>query len=77
MRLARERPDLDVDYIFTGHRREQYDRIAEPPPFYGKSPDAQRQALLRYWGALPPELQAKVLDLSETLAHLYLHFDKR
>ena len=77
LKLARERPEIDVDYIFTGHRRAEFERVAEPPAFYGNTPDAKRQALLRYWGALPPELQAKVLDLSETLAHLYLNFDKR
>lgn len=66
----------DADFLTTSHRRDEFAAgIAEPPPFYGNTQDAKGK-LLRYWRALPPDLQ-QILVLTESMAHIYLGFDKR
>lgn len=67
----------DADFLTTGHRRDEFIGISEPPPFYGNTQEAKGELLLRYWRALPPELQSGVLALTESMAHIYLGFDKR
>lgn len=71
-------PLSGVNFLTTSRRRDEFAvGIAEPPPFYGNTQDAKGELLLRYWRALPPELQCKILVLSESMAHIYPGFDKR
>ena len=51
----------DADFLTTGHRRSEFIGISEPPPFYGNTQEAKGKLLLRYWRALPLDLQCRSL----------------
>lgn len=74
--LIGRRPELglDYDYITTGVRKAEFDRVAEStmPAHMKPGPEGAEAKLLRYWRFLPPELQQQIQDHTETLAMLVM-----